>query len=80
MNDIFLGSLNNFHKIDARSAAAASLRYFSLGSIETREIFEQMPILVNPNDEEPSQTIGLWADSPANLEFEVFSELCLVEI
>ncbi|WP_026915103.1 type IX secretion system outer membrane channel protein PorV [Christiangramia portivictoriae] len=50
VNDIFLGSLNYFHKIDDRSAAAASLRYFSLGSIETREIFEQAPILVNPNE------------------------------
>lgn len=50
VNDIFLGSFNYFHKINDRSAAAASLRYFSLGSIETREIFEQQPLLVNPNE------------------------------
>ena len=50
VNDIFLGSLNYFHKINDRSAAAASLRYFSLGSIETRGTFEESPILVNPNE------------------------------
>ena len=50
VNDIFLGSLNYFHKLSDRSAVASSLRYFSLGSIETREVFEQMPILVNPNE------------------------------
>ncbi len=50
VNDIFLGSLNYHHKINDRSAAAASLRYFSLGSIETRGSFEETPILVNPNE------------------------------
>ena len=50
VNDIFLGSLNYYHKLNDRSAVASSLRYFSLGSIETREVFEQMPILVNPNE------------------------------
>lgn len=50
VNDIFLGSLNYFHKINDRSAAAASLRYFSLGTIETRETFEQFPNLVSPNE------------------------------
>ncbi|WP_300434300.1 type IX secretion system outer membrane channel protein PorV [Christiangramia sp.] len=50
VNDIFLGSLNYFHKIDDRSAVAGSLRYFSLGSIETRQGFEDLPLLVNPNE------------------------------
>ncbi len=50
VNDIFLGSLNYFHKIDNRSAVGASLRYFSLGSIETRGSFEEIPLLVNPNE------------------------------
>lgn len=50
VNDIFLGSLNYHHKINDRSAAAASLRYFSLGSIETRGSFEELPLIVNPNE------------------------------
>ncbi|APG61112.1 type IX secretion system outer membrane channel protein PorV [Christiangramia salexigens] len=50
VNDIFLGSLNYYHRIDERSAVASSLRYFSLGSIETRGTFEETPILVNPNE------------------------------
>ncbi len=50
VNDIFLGGLNYFHKINENSAAAASLRYFSLGSIETRGSFEELPLLVNPNE------------------------------
>ncbi|MCB7481272.1 type IX secretion system outer membrane channel protein PorV [Christiangramia sediminis] len=50
VNDIFLGSLNYYHKLNDKSAAAASLRYFSLGTIETRETFEQFPNFVNPNE------------------------------
>lgn len=50
VNDIFLGNISYFHKIDGRSAFAASLRYFSLGSIEQRTILEQAPLLVNPNE------------------------------
>ena len=50
VNDIFLGSLNYYHKLNDRSAVAGSLRYFSLGSIETRGSFEESPILVNPNE------------------------------
>ena len=50
VNDIFLGSLNYYHKINDRSAAAASLRYFSLGNIETRTSFEDFPLIVNPNE------------------------------
>ena len=50
VNDIFLGSLNYSHKLNDRSAVSTSLRYFSLGSIETRGSFEESPILVNPNE------------------------------
>ncbi|MUP46603.1 type IX secretion system outer membrane channel protein PorV [Gramella sp. BOM4] len=50
VNDIFLGSLNYAHKLNDRSAFAGSLRYFSLGSIEVRDNFEQVPVLVNPNE------------------------------
>ena len=50
VNDIFLGSINYSHKLNDRSAVSTSLRYFSLGSIETRGSFEESPILVNPNE------------------------------
>ena len=40
VNDIFLGSLNYYYKLDNnRGAFGASLRYFSLGSIETQREF-----------------------------------------
>ncbi|WP_081211809.1 type IX secretion system outer membrane channel protein PorV [Salegentibacter sediminis] len=50
VNDIFLGNINYFNRINERSAFGASLRYFSLGSIETRGTREQEPLLVNPNE------------------------------
>lgn len=50
VNDIFLGSVNYYNKINERSAFAASLRYFSLGTIETRMSFEQAGLLLNPNE------------------------------
>ncbi len=50
VNDIFLGSINYYNRINDRSAFAGSLRYFSLGSIETRATPEVEPLLVNPND------------------------------
>ena len=50
VNDIFLGNLNYFNRIDERSAVAASLRYFSLGSIETQGGFEEQPLLLSPNE------------------------------
>ncbi|CAL67845.1 type IX secretion system outer membrane channel protein PorV [Christiangramia forsetii] len=49
VNDIFLGGVSYVQKLDDRSAIAGGLRYFSLGSIETREVFEQEPLFVNPN-------------------------------
>ena len=50
VNDIFLGNINYYNKINDRSAFGASLRYFSLGTIETRMSFEQDALLVNPNE------------------------------
>src|SRR5690606_31821155 len=50
VNDIFLGNLTYFNRIDDRSAVAASLRYFSLGSIETQGGFEEVPLLLSPNE------------------------------
>ncbi len=50
VNDIFLGNLTYFNRIDERSAIAASLRYFSLGSIETQGGFEEQPLLLSPNE------------------------------
>jgi hypothetical protein len=50
VNDIFLGNLTYFNRLDERSAVAASLRYFSLGSIETQSGFEQLPLILSPNE------------------------------
>ncbi len=50
VNDIFLGNLTYFNRLDERSAVAASLRYFSLGSIETQGGFEEVPLLLSPNE------------------------------
>lgn len=50
VNDIFLGNLTYFNRLDDRSAVAASLRYFSLGSIETQGGFEEVPLLLSPNE------------------------------
>lgn len=50
VNDIFLGNLSYFNRLDERSAVAASLRYFSLGSIESQIGFEDEPLLLSPNE------------------------------
>tara|TARA_R100001369_G_scaffold11429_1_gene24888 strand:+ start:14127 stop:15284 length:1158 start_codon:yes stop_codon:yes gene_type:complete len=50
VNDIFLGNLTYFNRLDDRSAVAASLRYFSLGSIETQGGFEEQPLILSPNE------------------------------
>lgn len=50
VNDIFLGNLTYFNRLDDRSAVAVSLRYFSLGSIETQGGFEEQPLLLSPNE------------------------------
>ncbi|MFC7356605.1 type IX secretion system outer membrane channel protein PorV [Jejudonia soesokkakensis] len=50
VNDIFLGNLTYYNRIDERSAFGASLRYFSLGDIELRDTAEQEPLLQSPNE------------------------------
>ena len=37
VNDIFLGNVTYFNRLNERSAFAASFKYFSLGEIEFRE-------------------------------------------
>ena len=50
VNDIFIGNITYFNRINERSAFAASLKYFSLGEIELREDEFQEPIIVKPNE------------------------------
>ena len=50
VNDIFLGNLTYYNRLNERSAVAASFRYFSNGDIELRETAEQEPLLVKPNE------------------------------
>lgn len=50
VNDIFLGNLTYFNRLDERSAVAASLRVFSLGTIETQNDFNQEPLFLSPNE------------------------------
>ena len=50
VNDIFLGSLTYFNRINERSSFAASFRYFSLGDIEFVEDENQTPLIQSPNE------------------------------
>jgi hypothetical protein len=50
VNDIFLGNITYYNRIDEKSAFAASFRYFSLGEIELRETADQTPLIVKPNE------------------------------
>ncbi len=50
VNDISLGQLNYYNRINERSAFAGSLRYFGLGDIELRENFDDVPLIVSPNE------------------------------
>ncbi len=50
VNDIFLGNLTYYNRINERSAIGASLRYFSLGDIELRDTPEQVPLIQSPNE------------------------------
>lgn len=50
VNDIFLGNVTYFNRLDERSAFALSLRYFSLGDIEFREDEFQDPLIQRPNE------------------------------
>lgn len=50
VNDIFLGNLTYYNRINERSAVGVSLRYFSLGDIELRDTAEQVPLIQSPNE------------------------------
>ncbi len=50
VNDIFLGNITYYNRINERSAVAASFRYFSNGEIELRETVDQEPLIVKPNE------------------------------
>ncbi|MFE3869549.1 type IX secretion system outer membrane channel protein PorV [Flavobacterium sp. LS2P90] len=50
VNDISLGQLTYYNKLNERSAFAASLRYFGLGEIELRENAFDEPRKVSPNE------------------------------
>jgi hypothetical protein len=51
-NDISLGQITYYNRINERSAFAGSLRYFGLGDIEFRETGDpnEIPRIVNPNE------------------------------
>jgi hypothetical protein len=50
VNDISLGQVTYFNRINERSAFAGSLRYFGLGEIELRQNFDDVPNIVKPNE------------------------------
>ena len=49
-NDISLGQLTYYNRINERSAFAGTLRYFGLGDIELRNNVDDQPRIVNPNE------------------------------
>lgn len=50
VNDISLGQVTYYNRLNERSAFAGSLRYFSLGEIEFRENSEDPANVVKPNE------------------------------
>ncbi|MDO5972165.1 type IX secretion system outer membrane channel protein PorV [Flavivirga aquimarina] len=50
VNDIFLGNVTYFNRLDERSAFAASFKYFSLGDIEFVEDEFATPLIQRPNE------------------------------
>ena len=51
VNDISLGQLTYYNKVNERSAFAGSLRYFGFGEIELRQTAEEInPLKVSPNE------------------------------
>lgn len=50
VNDIFLGNVTYYNRINDRSAVGASFKYFSLGSIEGRDTPEEQPYELLPNE------------------------------
>lgn len=50
VNDIFLGNITYYNRLNERSAVGASFRYFSNGEIELRQTAEEEPLIVKPNE------------------------------
>jgi hypothetical protein len=50
VNDIFLGNITYYNRLDEKSAVGASFRYFSNGEIELRQTADEEPLLVKPNE------------------------------
>lgn len=50
VNDISLGQVTYYNRINERSAFAGSLRYFSLGVIELRQTADEVGLPVKPNE------------------------------
>ncbi|AUC80618.1 type IX secretion system outer membrane channel protein PorV [Lacinutrix sp. Bg11-31] len=50
VNDIFLGNVTYFNRLNDQSAFAASFKYFSLGDIEFVEDENSTPLLQSPNE------------------------------
>ena len=50
VNDISLGQVNYFNRINERSAFAGSIRFFSLGEIELRQDIDDVARVVKPNE------------------------------
>lgn len=50
VNDISLGQLNYYNRLNERSAFAGSFRFFGLGNIELRENSEDIPRIVSPSE------------------------------
>ena len=50
VNDISLGQVNYYNRINERSAFGGSIRYFSLGEIELRQNVDDPALIVKPNE------------------------------
>ncbi len=50
VNDISLGQLNYYNRVNERSAFAGSFRFFGLGDIELRENADDQPRVVSPSE------------------------------
>ena len=50
VNDISLGQITYYNRINERSAFAGSLRYFGLGEIELRQNYDDAANIVKPNE------------------------------
>ena len=50
VNDIFLGNIAYYNRLDERSAVGVSFKYFSLGNIEARDFPDEIPLILSPNE------------------------------